>query len=130
MDDVARGRATIVTMVVRSLHPHLLEESCPLHLSQTAQLAPQELYRPSKAPLKAPTELGQTDRNRLRRHKKATKREAGRQREERARALARLDPRKQGALDKREALKTLSKNKNVTILPHVQKKHAPKRGKK
>lgn len=117
-------------MGIRSLDSHRLEDSCPVHVARSTQLAPQELYRPPKVPPKAPTELSKTDRNRLRRQKKAAKRAAGRQREERVRALARLDPRKQGVLDKREALKTLARNKNVTILPSVHKKMSKSRDSK
>lgn len=40
----------------------------------------------------------------------------------RMKTLAKLDPKKQGSYEKREALKTLSRNKNVTILPHASKK--------
>lgn len=49
---------------------------------------------------------------------------AAKQREERLRTAASLDHRKQSSLDKRDALKTLSRNKNVTILEKVSGKVA------
>lgn len=103
--------------MVRFLSSAQIEEAIPMAVSGAARLAPQELYRPSKQPVKGATELSATDRNRRRRQLKMVRRSQARQTEERARTLARLDPRKQGALDKRDALKMLSKNKSVTILP-------------
>ena len=98
----------------------MLEDSIPAHVKPSARLAPQEIYR-SKIP-RGVTELTKTDRNRLRRNHKVARKAHFKQQEERAEALARLDGRKQGALDKRNALKSLSKNKNVTILSQVGKK--------
>lgn len=89
-----------------------------MHMKAGAQVAPQELYRPNKGPLQATSEMTPTDRRRLRRRLKAARRSQAAQREERLRTQARLDPRRQGVLDRREALKTLARTKNVTILPH------------
>jgi U3 small nucleolar ribonucleoprotein component len=99
----------------------MMEEATPMHFSSTSRLAPQELYRPAKrAPLSA-SEMSKTDRNRHRRQIKSLKRNQRKQQDERAKTLARFDPRKKGALEKREALKSLAKNKNVTILKKREK---------
>ncbi|PJF19250.1 U3 small nucleolar ribonucleoprotein MPP10 [Paramicrosporidium saccamoebae] len=107
--------------MVRSISASMLEEATPLHMSSATRLAPQEHYRPSKNIPQATTEMSRTDRNRKRRQTKLVKKMQRQQSDERARTAARLDPKKKGSLEKREALKTLSKNKNVTILPQVRK---------
>lgn len=106
-------------MMVRTVS---LEDAVPGHIPDTARLAPQELYKPSKGPLLARTEMTKTDRNRHRRQMKVSKKARRKQQDEQLRTLARLDSRKQGAVDKREAVKTLQRNKNVTILPSTSKK--------
>jgi U3 small nucleolar RNA-associated protein MPP10 len=99
----------------------MLEEATPLQMSTATRLAPQEHYRAPKNTPQATTEMSRTDRNRKRRQTKLIKKMQRQQSDERARTAARLDPKKKGALDKREAIKTLSKNKNVTILPQARK---------
>lgn len=114
--------------MVKSLVAALAEESTPLCFSESQRLAPRELYRPAKQPPKGATEMTQTDRNRIRRQNKMLRRSKAQQREERLRTAARLDPRKRSVLEKRDALKSLAKNKNVTILPKTTKKRGDSRG--
>ena len=104
-------------MVVRSIASCPIEDAVPIHFSTAQKIAPQELYKSAKEPIMSKTEMSKTDRNRQRRRMKQARKWQSKQKEERARTLARLDPRKQSVLEKRDALKILSRNKNVTILP-------------
>lgn len=108
-------------MVIKSIANCLVEDSRPIHMKAETQVAPQELYRPAKGPLQAASEMTPTDKRRMRRRLKAVRRSQAAQREERIRTQARLDPRRQSVLDRREALKTLARTKNVTILPSKQR---------
>lgn len=95
----------------------MMEDTIPITVSGPSTLAPHEVYRSKqRGPIKGAGERSKTDRNRLKRQLKTFRKAQHKQTEERARTLARLDPHKQVALDKRNALKTLSHHKNVTIL--------------
>lgn len=83
--------------------------------------APQEVYRSSKEPLKGSTELTKSDRNRRRRQIKMMKRSQQQQRDLRVKTEAALDTRKRTALEKHQALKTLEKSRNVTLMPQMKK---------
>ena len=87
-----------------------------------AHLAPQDHYRPSKTPLKGATELTKTDRNRLRRRMKASRKVEGRIKREQEETAARFDGRKRGRLERKDALRQLDKRENVTILAGVDKR--------
>lgn len=78
-------------------------------------------FKRTRGVLKGTSELTTTDRNRARRFKKALKRVQVQQRDDRMRVQAAGDKRKRVAMEKRDALKDLSKMRGVTLLPHVKR---------
>lgn len=92
-----------------------------VHITSAKHLAPQEVYRPEKHQLKGIDELTRQDKRRMRRQSKTIRRSENVQKENRLATQAALDPRRRGAFEKRKALKTLQKDKNVTLLPQVRR---------
>ena len=92
-----------------------------IQITNAKRLAPQEIYRAQKHPLKGVDELTKQDKRRMRRQAKAIRKSQGQQKESRLATEAALDPRKRGAYDKRKALKVLQKDKNVTLMPHLER---------
>ena len=91
------------------------------HVTNAKHLAPQEIYKPQRYPLKGADELTKQDKKRMRRHAKTIKRSEIQQKDSRLAMQAALDPRKRGAYEKRKALKALQKDKSVTLLPQLQR---------
>ena len=92
-----------------------------LNLTNAKRLAPKEIYRAQRQPLKGIDELTKQDKRRMRRQAKTIRRSEGRQKEDRLATEAAIDQRKRGAYEKRKALKVLQKDKSVTLMPHLQR---------
>lgn len=111
--------------MVKVISGDMIEDSKPQYLDKRDQLAPQEVYRPGRHPIQARSEMSKSERQRLWKRLKQARKAQAQQREERLVTLARLNPRKQAMLDKHRALKSLAKNKNVTIISKKDKKAEP-----
>ncbi len=109
--------------MVRSLTLDMIEEAAPSHVAAAARLSPAEIYKAPRVPVKGKGEQTKSDRNRIRRQMKAAYKIKEQQADTKLRTLARLDPRRQASVDKRDALKALSRHKNVTITPQMARKH-------
>lgn len=113
-------------MVIRRI-PVSLEDSTtitPFNKGEKLKLAPHEIYKSSsKSYLKGTSELTKTERNRNRRLKKMLKKGSQNQKDLAAYTAANLEASSSRKskfasvqLEKKEALKSLSKSSNVTIM--------------
>lgn len=100
----------------------------PFHVSDAVRQAPQEIYRPLKAPLQGDTELSKEKRHSLHlRNRRARKLQIKRQ-DAQLRQAAKTSAKAQRTLEHKEAVRVLVQHKNVTVLPGGKKTPARGRG--
>jgi len=95
-----------------------MEEVLPIHESENTLLAPEETYEKPKTDVKGETEIDSSEKKRQRARRRKIKKVERKQKEREQKLRAKLLPNSisQKHANKKQALETLTGNKNVTII--------------
>ncbi|OUM61475.1 hypothetical protein PIROE2DRAFT_45185, partial [Piromyces sp. E2] len=104
--------------VVSNVPTIQMEEVLPIHESENTLLAPEEAYEKPKTDVKGETEIDSSEKKRQRARRRKIKKVERKQREKEQKLRAKLLPNSisQKHANKKQALETLTGNKNVTII--------------
>jgi len=104
--------------VVSNVPTIQMEEVLPIHESENTLLAPEEAYEKPKTDVKGETEIDSGEKKRQRARRRKIKKIERKQREKEQKLRAKLLPNSisQKHANKKQALETLTGNKNVTII--------------
>jgi len=104
--------------VVSNVPTIQMEEVLPIHESENTLLAPEEAYEKPKTDVKGETEIDSSEKKRQRSRRRKIKKIERKQKEKEQKLRAKILPNSisQKHANKKQALETLTGNKNVTII--------------
>ncbi|CAB4017045.1 U3 small nucleolar ribonucleo MPP10 [Paramuricea clavata] len=102
--------------IVSNVPSVTIEECTPVNVSETALLAPEEVYDKQRVEVKSQGEMTKQDRNRERRVKKRRQRLAAKEKEKIQKAIERTNPGLGNKYSKAKAMESLKKDKTSTIV--------------
>ncbi len=102
-----------------------MEEKLPTAISEASTLAPEEVYSKQRREVKAPNELSQEERKRLRQEKKRIKKRTKLEKEEQAKQQARSNPGRLPSIARAHQELAQSKSSGVHIANENDKSSTP-----